>query len=86
MQLLTIQEIQTIAGGDKNYNLNLNIDVPLSMMPYIATQFESTKAGNQFSDLVTALTNAGFDVNQVKVMVSYNSYEYSTTNNYLLAK
>ena len=85
MQLLTIQEIQTIAGGDKNYNLNLNTDVPLSMMPYIATQFESAAVGNQFAELVTALTNAGFDVNQVRINVGFSTYEYSN-NNYFLTK
>jgi|GEM_PF-3623837 len=72
MQLLNIQEIQAIAGGDMNYNLNLNTDVPLSMMPYIATQFEFAKVGNQFAELVTTLTNAGFDVNQVRINVGFS--------------
>jgi len=85
MQLLNNEQIQSVSGGDKNYNGNLNTEVPLSMMPYIATQFESAKVGTQFSELVTSLTNAGFDVNQVKVGISMSFYEYQT-NSYLLAK
>jgi hypothetical protein len=86
MQLLNTQATLAIAGGVKNYNANLNTDVPLSMMPYIATQFESAKVGTQFSELVATLTNAGFDVNQVRINIGISAYEYDNTNTYLLAK
>lgn len=83
MQLLTNQDILAIAGGFKNYNVNMNTDVSLNMMPYIATQFESAKLGNQFTELVTTLTNAGFDVNQVRINIGISAYDYEA-NNYLL--
>ncbi len=86
MQVLNHQAILAIAGGAKNYNVNLNTDVPLSMMPYIAGQFESTKVGTQFSELVTTLTDAGFDVNQVRINIGVSAYEYDNANSYLLAK
>lgn len=86
MQLLNNKQIQIVSGGSKNYNVNANTEVPLSMMPYIATQFESPKVASQFSALVKDLTAAGFDVNQVRFNIGVSYYEYENANPYLLAK